>query len=95
MALRWESLSFSALANYRQSVLPSTQIVEFLNRDGNETACESYLTREAVPGKMSDIQDGEICQSLKGPDGRKFLDSAPDRPDPEELWIGLRFGEDG
>ncbi|KAJ7712854.1 hypothetical protein B0H16DRAFT_1811810 [Mycena metata] len=76
-------------------LLPSTQIVELLNRDGNEIACESYLTRKPIPGKMSDIMDGEICQSLKGPDGRKFFDIAPDRPDPDELRIGLCFGEDG
>ncbi|KAJ7753257.1 hypothetical protein B0H16DRAFT_1835472 [Mycena metata] len=76
-------------------LLPSTQIVELLNRDGNEIACESYLTRKPIPGKMSDIMDGKICQSLKGPDGRKFFDIAPDRPDPDELRIGLCFGEDG
>ncbi|KAJ7739131.1 hypothetical protein B0H16DRAFT_1729525 [Mycena metata] len=76
-------------------LLLSTQIIEFLNRDGNEIACESYLTRKCIPGKMQDIQDGEICQSLKGPDGRKFFDTAPDRPNPDELRIGLCFGEDG
>ncbi|KAJ7747444.1 hypothetical protein DFH07DRAFT_747766 [Mycena maculata] len=76
-------------------LLLSMQIIEFLNRDGNEIACESYLTRKAVPGKMQDIQDGQICQTLKGPDGRKFFDTAPDRPDLEELRIGLCFGEDG
>ncbi|KAJ6455920.1 hypothetical protein C8R47DRAFT_1203769 [Mycena vitilis] len=75
--------------------LPSTQIVEFLNRDGNEVACESYLTRKRVPGKLQDIQDGEVCQSLKGPDGCKFFETGADRPDPEELRIGLCFGEDG
>jgi hypothetical protein len=73
----------------------STQIVEFLNREGNEVACESYLHRKPIPGKMQDIQDGEICQSLKGPDGRKFFETGPDRPDPDELRIGLCFGEDG
>ncbi|KAK6984603.1 hypothetical protein R3P38DRAFT_2575750 [Favolaschia claudopus] len=73
----------------------STQLVEFLSREGNEVACESYLKRKRVPGKMSDIQDGEICQSLKAPDGRKFFDTAADRPDPDELRIGLCFGEDG
>lgn len=73
----------------------STQIIEFLNRDGNEAACESYLTRTPIPGKMQDIQDGDICQSLKGPDGRKFFETGPDRPDLEELRIGLCFGEDG
>ncbi|KAJ7036197.1 hypothetical protein C8F04DRAFT_1036865 [Mycena alexandri] len=73
----------------------STQIVEFLNREGNETACESYLTRTPVPGKLVDIQDGEICQTLKGYDGRKIFDTAPDRPNPEELRMGLCFGEDG
>ncbi|KAJ7113123.1 hypothetical protein C8R44DRAFT_882147 [Mycena epipterygia] len=76
-------------------LLPSTQIVEFLNREGNEVACESYLKRTHIPGKMQDIQDGNICQSLKAPDGRKFFDTAPDRPDPDELRIGLCFGEDG
>ncbi|KAJ7669694.1 hypothetical protein B0H17DRAFT_1209551 [Mycena rosella] len=76
-------------------LLPSTQIIEFLNRDGNEIACESYLTCTAVPGKMRDIQDGKICQSLKGPDGRKFFETGPNRPDPDELRIGLCFGEDG
>lgn len=76
-------------------LLPSTQLVEFLNREGNELDCESYLTRTRVPGKMQDIQDGDICQSLKGPDGRKFFETGPDRPDPEELRIGLCFGEDG
>ncbi|KAJ7434858.1 hypothetical protein FB451DRAFT_1466078 [Mycena latifolia] len=73
----------------------STQIVEFLNRDGNEADCESYLNRTSIPGKMRDIQDGEICQSLKGPDGRKFFETGPDRPDPDELRIGVCFGEDG
>ncbi|KAJ6475916.1 hypothetical protein DFH09DRAFT_1293225 [Mycena vulgaris] len=76
-------------------LLPSTQIIEFLNREGNEIACESYLTRKPVPGKMNDIQDGNVCQSLKGPDGRKFFETGPDRPDPDELRIGLCFGEDG
>ncbi|KAJ7231191.1 hypothetical protein C8J57DRAFT_1251282 [Mycena rebaudengoi] len=76
-------------------LLPSTQLVEFLNRDGNEIACESYLTRTPVPGKMHDIQDGDICQSLKGPDGRKFFETGPSCPDPDELRIGLCFGEDG
>ncbi|KAK7013530.1 hypothetical protein R3P38DRAFT_2415912, partial [Favolaschia claudopus] len=70
----------------------STQLVEFLNREGNEAACESYLTRKRVPGKMSDIQDGEICQTLKGSDGRKFFDTAADRPNPDELRIGLSNG---
>ncbi|KAJ7470860.1 hypothetical protein FB451DRAFT_1472522 [Mycena latifolia] len=69
----------------------STQIVEFLNRDGNEADCESYLNRTSIPGKMRDIQDGEICQSLKGPDGRKFFETGPDRPDPDELRIGRSF----
>ncbi|KAJ7114428.1 hypothetical protein C8R44DRAFT_929268 [Mycena epipterygia] len=76
-------------------LLPSTQLVEFLNREGNELNCESYLTRTPIPGKMQDIQDGEVCQSLKGPDGRKFFETGPDRPDPDELRIGLCFGEDG
>jgi hypothetical protein len=76
-------------------LLPSTQIVEFLNRDDNEIDCESYLTRVPIPGKMQDIQDGEICQTLKGPDGRKFFETGSDRPDPDELRIGLCFGEDG
>ncbi|KAK7029222.1 hypothetical protein R3P38DRAFT_2524718, partial [Favolaschia claudopus] len=73
----------------------STQIIEFLNRHGNELACESYLTRKTVAGKLSDIHDGAICQSLKAPDGRKFFDAADDRPDHDELRIGLCFGEDG
>ncbi|KAK7034258.1 hypothetical protein R3P38DRAFT_2772351 [Favolaschia claudopus] len=73
----------------------STQTIEFLNRDGNEVACESYLTRKTVAGKLSDIHDGAICQSLKAPDGRKFFDAADDRPDHDELRIGLCFGEDG
>jgi hypothetical protein len=69
--------------------------VEFLNRDDNEIDCESYLTRVPIPGKMQDIQDGEICQTLKGPDGRKFFETGSDRLDPDELRIGLCFGEDG
>ncbi|KAJ7501653.1 hypothetical protein B0H11DRAFT_2371923 [Mycena galericulata] len=73
----------------------STQLVEFLNCDGNEAACESYLTRTPMPEKMQDIQDGDICQSLKGPEGRNFFDTASGRPDPEELRIGLCLGEDG
>ncbi|KAJ7753057.1 hypothetical protein DFH07DRAFT_774194 [Mycena maculata] len=73
----------------------SSQIVEFLNREDNESDCESYLKRTPIPGKMRDIQDGEICQSLKGPDGRKFFETGPDRPDPDELRIGVCLGEDG
>ncbi|KAF7293363.1 alcohol dehydrogenase [Mycena kentingensis (nom. inval.)] len=73
----------------------SHQLVEFLNRDDNETACEAYLTRVSVPGKLSDIQDGEIARSLKAPDGRPFFDTAVDRPNPTELRMGLGFGEDG
>ncbi|KAJ7714113.1 hypothetical protein DFH07DRAFT_763144, partial [Mycena maculata] len=73
----------------------SSQIVEFLNREDNESECESYLKRTPIPGKMRDIQDGDICQSLKGPDGRKFFETGPDCPDPDELRIGVCLGEDG
>ncbi|KAJ7137084.1 hypothetical protein C8R44DRAFT_869164 [Mycena epipterygia] len=73
----------------------STQIVKFLNREANEADCESYLKRTPITGKMQDIQDGDICRSLKGPDGRKFFETGSDRPDPDELRIGVCFGGNG
>ncbi|KAF7290474.1 alcohol dehydrogenase [Mycena kentingensis (nom. inval.)] len=73
----------------------SSLIIDFLNRDENESACEAYLTRQSIPGKLADIQDGEICRTLKGPDGRPFFNTADDRPDPDELRIGVCMGEDG
>jgi hypothetical protein len=42
-----------------------------------------------------DISDGKIWNEIKGHDGRLFFENGDDRPDPDELRLGLTMNFDG
>lgn len=73
----------------------SSQLPEFVNRDGMEEALDEWRSRERKPGVLADIMDGAVWKNLAGHDGKKFFDNDPDRDSGDELRIGVTFGLDG
>ncbi|TDL16353.1 hypothetical protein BD410DRAFT_640761 [Rickenella mellea] len=73
----------------------SSQLPEFVNRSGMEEALDAWRTREQQSGILRDIMDGEVWKTIKGADGRLFFDNNADRPDADELRIGITLGFDG
>ncbi|THG92565.1 hypothetical protein EW026_g8374 [Hermanssonia centrifuga] len=47
-------------------------------------------------GVLKSIQDGNVWKTIPGPilDGPVFFENTPDRPNPEELRIGVTLGFD-
>ncbi|KAH7923260.1 hypothetical protein BV22DRAFT_965875, partial [Leucogyrophana mollusca] len=73
------------------SQLPSSILAEFLARGDNELACDSWKTRTRTPGELKDISDGEIWQTIQGPDQKPFFSSTDDTG---ELRIGVTMSID-
>ncbi|KAI0038184.1 hypothetical protein FA95DRAFT_1505991 [Auriscalpium vulgare] len=73
----------------------SNSLVRFLWQEDNEKLCDEWRRREQVPNKKMCIQDGEIWNTLPGPDGKPFFDNSDDRTCKEELRIGITLGFDG
>lgn len=70
----------------------SSLLVEFLSRPGIEDIVETYWKqRERKTGQQLDIMDGELWQSLEGPDGKLFFDP---NDQSGELRIGVTLGID-
>lgn len=60
-----------------------------------EDDLDRWRQTESLPNQMGRIQDGQIWQTLAGPDGQPFFDNSPERPQPHELRIGITIGFDG
>ncbi|TDL17694.1 hypothetical protein BD410DRAFT_807179 [Rickenella mellea] len=73
----------------------SCQLPEFVNRIGMEDALDAWRTREQQPGILRDIMDGEVWKTIKGADGKRFFDNDANRPDADELRIGITLVFDG
>ena len=71
--------------------LLSAALPEFLNRDGNEQSCESWKTFQGTPGRKSEIWEGEIWKTIRGPDNKPFFDATDD---PSELRLGVTISVD-
>ncbi len=78
--------------------LPSHLIAEIIN--STETMEHDLDKWRGIPlehGVLKSIQDGNVWKTIPGPilDGPVFFDNTPDRPNPEELRIGVTLGFDG
>ena len=74
----------------------SSQLPEFLNREGVEDALDAWRSRSrSADGTLRDIMDGQVWQELKDPDGNLFFNNDPRREDKDELRIGITLGFDG
>ncbi|KAI0038536.1 hypothetical protein FA95DRAFT_1505463 [Auriscalpium vulgare] len=73
----------------------SSSLVRFLWQDDNEQLCDEWRRRARTAGKKSCIQDGEVWNTLPGPDGRPFFENTDGRPHSDELRIGITLGFDG
>ncbi|KIJ13114.1 hypothetical protein PAXINDRAFT_181417 [Paxillus involutus ATCC 200175] len=71
--------------------LPSSLLADFLAREGNEVACESWKRQRTPAGETRDISDGDIWKMMKGPDNELFFNQAHE---PEELHIGVTMSLD-
>lgn len=70
----------------------SSLLSEFLSRTGMEELVNSYWkTRAHRPGQLSDIMDGNIWRTAKGPDGSLFFNAEDDT---DELRIAVTMGLD-
>ena len=72
----------------------SSQLSEFLNREGIEDALDSWRQRTS-DDTLRDMMDGHIWKELKGHDGKPFFNTDPNREDKHELRIGITLGFDG
>lgn len=75
--------------------LISDQLAGFLNQPGMEDEIDAWRTRPHTRGKLDSIQDGRIWSTIPGHDGRPFFENGEDRPDPDELRIGITMNYDG
>ncbi|EMD32048.1 hypothetical protein CERSUDRAFT_77644 [Gelatoporia subvermispora B] len=77
-------------------IRPSKIIADFINSTSTmEDDLDRWRQRPSTPGILESIQDGKVWQTLLGSDGCPFFDTSPDRPNPEELRIGIIIGFDG
>lgn len=75
----------------------SEQIASILRIPGMEATLDQWQDKPRIPGKYTDIFDGDICcTKLKGPDGRLFFsNNADERHGPNsELHLGVNLGVD-
>ncbi|KAG2133009.1 hypothetical protein DEU56DRAFT_914034 [Suillus clintonianus] len=70
-------------------------ILRLLSHAGIEEELDAWHHHVPEPGKRASIQDGEIWKTIKGNDGELFFDNSPERPDKDELRIGITLGFDG
>ena len=72
----------------------SSQLPEFLNREGVEAALDAWRS-VGSDGSLRDVMDGKIWKSLKDHNGGLFFDNDPKRGNKDELRIGITLGFDG
>lgn len=74
----------------------SAQLSAILNQPGVEDACDSWRTRERVPGEYRDVFDGHVVRNLKAHDGTLFWRNDADcaRGPNGELRLGVMWGLD-
>ncbi|OCH83767.1 hypothetical protein OBBRIDRAFT_742729 [Obba rivulosa] len=60
-----------------------------------ESDLDQWRNEDTTPGQLRRIQDGQIWQTLSGPDGHPFFDNSDDRPNSSELRVGISIGFDG
>lgn len=75
--------------------LISEQLAALLGQPGMEDEIDAWRKRPHTRGKLSSIQDGRVWCTIPGPDGRPFFENGDDRPDPDELRIGITMNYDG
>ena len=57
--------------------------------------CDAWRDESPHPGMKTRLQDGQVWRTVPGPDGVPFFDNTPDRPNADELRIGILLGFDG
>lgn len=74
----------------------SSLLEEFVARPGYERKCEVWRTRSPPPpGELHDISDGNIWNTVKGPDNKPFFDKPGSNiTEPGELRLGVTLSLD-
>ncbi|RDX49847.1 hypothetical protein OH76DRAFT_1350092 [Lentinus brumalis] len=73
----------------------SSSLLRFLCQGSNMATCDLWRGEPPTPGTKTRLQDGKVWRTVPGPDGAAFFDNSPDRPNADELRIGILLGFDG
>lgn len=60
----------------------SSALPDFLNHGNNERSCQAWWTWQSTPGKRTEIWDGDVWKSSRGPDQKLWFNATDD---PAEL----------
>lgn len=70
------------------------QICDMLSIPGIEDEMDAWRKKERMPGKYTDIFDGDICKELPAHDGSQFFQYGKQELPDGELRIGVSLGVD-
>jgi hypothetical protein len=69
----------------------SSALPDFLNHGNNERSCQAWRTWQSIPGKRTEIWDGDVWKTSRGPDRKLWFDPTDD---PAELRLGVTISID-
>ena len=76
--------------------LTSQAIAQLINSAPEiEKELDKWRDTPSNDGLYTRIQDGNVWRTIEGPDGRPFFDNTFNRPNANELRIGVIMGYDG